>query len=249
MREESAREDLHSEHGVSYLIQTDQQTILMDLGNNIQNTDPAPLEENMARLGISMQDVDVLVISHNHPDHLGGVKWWQKSTFSAGSEQADLAGIDMYLPAALTYPGSQPVIAEQPQKIAEGVATLGRQPFVQPYPFLLRQPLEWEQSLVVNVEGQGLVVITGCGHPTIEKITARAGSLFDLPVAGVVGGLHYEGLSEKDIRAHIDFLRPFSPRLVALSPHDNGELAISLFQQAFPGAYQYLRVGEAIHLP
>jgi len=68
--------DLHMEHGVSYLVQTDDQSVLLDLGNNMQNLFPAPLDENMRKLGVTAQDLDTLVISHNHPDHVGGINVW-----------------------------------------------------------------------------------------------------------------------------------------------------------------------------
>lgn len=39
-----------------------------------------------------------------------------------------------------------------------------------------------EQSLAVNVEGKGIVLIIGYGHQTIEKIIERAQELFDEPI-------------------------------------------------------------------
>jgi 7,8-dihydropterin-6-yl-methyl-4-(beta-D-ribofuranosyl)aminobenzene 5'-phosphate synthase len=241
--------DLHSEHGVSYLIQTDQQTVLMDVGNNIQNAFPAPLDENMRKLGVSAQSVDSLVISHNHMDHVGGMKAWQSGTFSAPGGRTDLSDLPIYVPIALTYPGSLPLIADQPIKIAEGIASLGRQSFVQPFPMSIVQPLGQEQSLVVNVEDKGLVVITGCGHPGVERIVARAESLFGLPVVGVVGGLHYMGMSAEQVQPHLDFIRSLEPSLVALSPHDSDPSAIELFRSAFTDIYQEIQVGREIHFP
>jgi 7,8-dihydropterin-6-yl-methyl-4-(beta-D-ribofuranosyl)aminobenzene 5'-phosphate synthase len=47
-----------------------------------------------------------------------------------------------------------------------------------------------EQALVVNVRGLGLVVISGCGHPEIERTLAAAEQVVDAPVHGVLGGLH-----------------------------------------------------------
>jgi 7,8-dihydropterin-6-yl-methyl-4-(beta-D-ribofuranosyl)aminobenzene 5'-phosphate synthase len=245
---EVANPDLHLEHGVSYLIQTDQQTVLLDLGNNMQNAFPAPLDENMRKLGISAQDLDALVISHNHPDHVGGISAWQKGTFVAPGGRTDLSDLPTYLPISLTYPGVLPLLAEEPIKVGEGIASIGRQPFLNPFPLWIGQPVDQEQSLVVNVEGHGLVVITGCGHPGIERIIERAESLFGLPVVGVVGGLHYVGLSEEEVLPHLEFIRDLEPELVALSPHDSGEDTIELFRSAFPDTYQDIEVGTEIHL-
>jgi 7,8-dihydropterin-6-yl-methyl-4-(beta-D-ribofuranosyl)aminobenzene 5'-phosphate synthase len=241
--------DLHVEHGVSYLVQTDDQTVLLDLGNNMQNLFPAPLDENMRKLGISAQDLDTLVVSHNHPDHVGGINTWQKGTFAAPGGRTDLSGVGIFLPVNLTYPGVLPTVAEDPVQIGEGIASTGRQPFLNPFPLWIGQPVEQEQSLVVNVDGHGLVIITGCGHPGIEKIIARSESLFGLPVVGVVGGLHYVGLSEEQVIPHLDFIREREPGLVAISPHDSDKDTIELFRSAFPNAYQDIEVGNVISFP
>jgi 7,8-dihydropterin-6-yl-methyl-4-(beta-D-ribofuranosyl)aminobenzene 5'-phosphate synthase len=83
----------------------------------------------------------------------------------------------------------------------------------------------------------------------VEKIVARAESQFNQPVIGVVGGLHYMGLSEKEIRPRIDFLQPLNLKLVALSPHDSDPQAIEMFREAFADAHHYLKVGSEIQFP
>ncbi len=241
--------DLHSEHGVSYLIQTDQQTVLMDVGNNIENAFPNPLDENMGKLGISAKDMDSLVISHNHPDHVGGMKAWQSGTFSAPGGRTDLSDLPIYVPIALTFPGSLPLIADKPIRIGEGIASIGSQSFVQPFPIWVGNLVGQEQSLVVNVEGKGLVVVTGCGHPGVERIVARAESLFGIPVVGVVGGLHYMGMNAEQVQPHLDFIRSMNPSLVALSPHDSDPSTLDLFRSAFPDSYQDIQVGREIQFP
>lgn len=244
----ASRADVQTGNGVAYLIQTDDAVMLMDTGHTPSGTS-LPLAANMQALGISADSLDVIVISHNHPDHVGGLQWWLKGTFALNDSQTDLAGLAAYVPTALTYPGLQPTIAEQPQKIATGVATLGRQPFIQPFPFWLWQPLELEQSLAIQVEGHGLVLVTGCGHPSLERIVARAEALFGLPIAGVVGGLHYGVVGAQDVQPHVDFLAERRPQRVALSPHDSSPAAIEAFRAAFPAAYQDIEIGTAISLP
>ncbi len=48
-----------------------------------------------------------------------------------------------------------------------------------------------EQALAVNVEGKGIVLVVGCGHQTVPRMLHRASQLFDEPIHGIVGGLHY----------------------------------------------------------
>ncbi len=240
---------LQSEFGVSYLVRTDHAVILLDLGENEKRADPSPLENNMRLLKVDPQSIDAIVISHNHPDHVGGAHWWLKRTFSFGKQQISLSGIPVYLPVALSYPGIQPIIADQPMKITEGAAVSGTMPFLEVQPLTVINPLNVEQNLVINVEGQGLVVIAGCGHPGLEAMLQHAESAFGLPVVGVVGGLHYLNAGAAALQPHIDFLARHHPRLVALSPHDSSPAVLQAFQQAFPDAYQNVEVGVEIRFP
>jgi 7,8-dihydropterin-6-yl-methyl-4-(beta-D-ribofuranosyl)aminobenzene 5'-phosphate synthase len=133
--------------------------------------------------------------------------------------------------------------------VGPDVATTGAIPYLEGYPFYLSDPIGREQAVVVNVAGRGLVVITGCGHPTLETLVSRAEALFGQPVVGLVGGLHYEGKSAEDVQPHIRFLAARTPQLVAPSTHDSSPEALQAFQSAFRAAYQLIQVGQAIQFP
>jgi 7,8-dihydropterin-6-yl-methyl-4-(beta-D-ribofuranosyl)aminobenzene 5'-phosphate synthase len=236
-------------HGVSYLIRTDQANILLDVGNNPENLAEAPFLQNMRALGIDWEEIKYIMISHPHPDHIGGMDAWLKGRVMLGSQPVGLKAKLVYVPVDLK--GKDLVMALDPQPIvlAPGVASIGIVPFPETFPFSLFQPRGSEQSLVINVEGHGLVLITGCGHPTLEQMVTRAEAIFDLPVVGVVGGLHYPNYNAEDAQQPIQFLAARQPQLVALSPHDSSPQAIGAFQAAFPDVYQYIRVGEEIRFP
>jgi len=236
-------------HGVSYLIRTDSATILMDLGNNPAESVHLSSLQNMQALGIDWKQIDAIVISHPHPDHIGGVKAWQNKTISFGDFAGDMSKMPMYVPVPITYSGKTLIHSAEPTLISKDIATTGVISYPEVFPIYLFTPKGYEQGLVINVAGQGLVMITGCGHPTMEKLVSRAEALYDQQVVGVVGGLHYEKLSAEDVQSHIQFLEARHPKLVALSPHDSSPEALQSFQSAFPEAYQFVRVGEAIQFP
>lgn len=48
-----------------------------------------------------------------------------------------------------------------------------------------------EQAIIARLKDKGLVVFTGCGHPTIETIVQMAQRISDEPVYAVGGGLHF----------------------------------------------------------
>jgi 7,8-dihydropterin-6-yl-methyl-4-(beta-D-ribofuranosyl)aminobenzene 5'-phosphate synthase len=96
--EASAEESFDFGHGVSYLIRTDSSSILMDLGNNPAESAQLPSMQNMQTLGIAWDEIDAVVVSHPHPDHVGGVKAWQDKTLSFGDFTGDLSEMPIYVP-------------------------------------------------------------------------------------------------------------------------------------------------------
>lgn len=236
-------------HGLSYLIKTDSAAILMDVGNNPAETDVTPLSLNMPALGVSWDQIDAVIFSHFHPDHVGGVEAWKAGKVSLGTEVVDFEGKPVYAPSNFDFPGATLTLLPNPSVLHPGVATIGTIEYGETYPVSLYAASGAEQVLAVNVDGQGIVLIVGCGHPTVERIVARAEALFEQPVVGIAGGLHYEGFDFADVQPHIEFLSSHHLKLVALSPHDSSPEALEAFQSTFADHYHTLRVGESIQFP
>ena len=258
-----ANAGLRGEAGVSYLIRTDRSTILFDVGGNLEGSDPSPLVANMKQLGITLGDIDVIVISHNHTDHVGGLQYAMQKTFSLDSKQGDLQGKRVYVPIPMTYPGIEPVVVRAPAVIAPGVATIG------PIPSQIYMGPVNEQALAIQVEGKGVVLVVGCGHQGLSRVLDRAAELFDAPLYGVVGGLHYpvprgrlvnkEGIDQQrwssygpgtgptpeDVQRDIELIAGKGPQWVSLSPHDSSDEMIEAFRTKFGARFHDLRVGEA----
>ena len=255
----AARDDLAGESGVSYLLRDDDTTILFDVGLNRRNEHPSPLLRNMHALGVSLDEVDCVVISHLHLDHVGGMAYQRQRTFALSGEPLSLAGKQALVPEPMTHPTAQVEIVEHPHVISPGVASLG--PIPRQLFFFGWTP---EQSLAINVAGKGIVVVSGCGHSTLQHIVDRAEMLFDEPIYAVIGGLHYPvtgswvqrvfgsdkwpwtPINQEDVNASIAYLQRRNPHVVALSPHDSCDWSIDAFRQAFGLAYHELQVGDEI---
>jgi 7,8-dihydropterin-6-yl-methyl-4-(beta-D-ribofuranosyl)aminobenzene 5'-phosphate synthase len=234
-------------HGVSYLIRTDSSTILLDVGNNPEQQNVAPFVQNMQKLGIEWSEIERIVISHPHPDHIGGLTAWRQRTISFGELPDELGERLVFVPHATTYKGA--IHATIPTLPAPDVATTGVISYREAWPLSLFAPKGGEQALVVHIAGHGLVLITGCGHPGLERLVERAESLYGAQVVGVVGGLHYTNAAAVELQPHIQFLQSRLVSLVALSPHDSGPETLAAFGTAFPDAYHTLKVGEPIRFP
>lgn len=264
----TASDELAGEGGVAYLVKADDSSILFDMGFNLRNREPSPLLRNMRNLGVNVGDIDAVFISHPHVDHVGGFKNSRRKTFGISRKPLDLGGVKAYLPCALSNPTTDCVVCEEPVVIAQGVASTGtipRQLF-----FVGQTP---EHMLAVKVKGMGMVVVVGCGHPTLERIIDRAEMLFDDPIYAVVGGLHlpltdsrlkfmgvpilrfvgtgkwpWDPINRADVAFDISYLKERNPSLVALSPHDSCDVAIGMFESAFGDAYRHVVVGEKIEI-
>jgi metal-dependent hydrolase (beta-lactamase superfamily II) len=259
--------ELRGEMGVSYLIETDEHRILFDVGQNTLQESPSPLEHNMKTLGVALDSIDTVFISHNHFDHVGGKPRQKGRTFSVGLQQVPLPNVRAFVPIPMTYPGLSPIHAGEPTGIGKGVASTGTIP---------RQLVfGWidEQALVVNVADRGTVLIVGCGHQTIPKLLERYDEVFDEPLYGIVGGLHFpvpEGrlkllgldvqrrlasgtgvlspLTTDEVKDQMNQLHERNLGLVAVGGHDSSDEVIAMFNDTFGDAYRHVRVGERIVL-
>jgi 7,8-dihydropterin-6-yl-methyl-4-(beta-D-ribofuranosyl)aminobenzene 5'-phosphate synthase len=175
---------LTGEPGVSYLIRAGGMRVLFDSGLSGGRPQSA-LACNAAMLGAGLGDLDAVVISHLHADHVGGLRAMRRRTFAFAAEPLEPRGVPAYVPTPMRHPRADIAVTVGPRVIGPGMAVLPPLPRML---FWIRYVTE--QALVVNVRGFGLVLISGCGHPRIEQILAVTEQVLDVPIRAVVGGLH-----------------------------------------------------------
>jgi 7,8-dihydropterin-6-yl-methyl-4-(beta-D-ribofuranosyl)aminobenzene 5'-phosphate synthase len=107
-----------------------------------------------------------------------------------------------------------------PLLIADGVLLSGemheQEPF-EPIPDNLRVERDGaivpdsfmgEQTLIANLKGRGLVVVTSCSHRGIVGICRHAARITGVPkVHAVIGGFHLSGLKEERVTRVVDAFR------------------------------------------
>lgn len=169
---------LKSDWGFSCLIEReDMPGILFDTGAN-----GSILLHNMDKLTIDPLSIDMVVISHAHWDHRGGL-----SRFLDENKE-----VKVYIPESCPQPtdAKEVIRIKEPLEILSGVFSTGELKGI-------------EQSLAVRTE-KGLAVIAGCSHPGVENILNSA-SQFGKPYA-LIGGLH--GFNQFDVIRDLNLVCP-----------------------------------------
>ncbi len=159
--------DLETGWGFSCCVEC-KEKILFDTG-----WDGNILLRNLKRLGIQPESIDKIVISHNHWDHIGGL--------------VDLLNVNdslrVYIPPSFSSNLKREISRRaemieviEGMEISDNCITTGE----------LDKGIK-EQSLLLKTE-KGIVILTGCSHPGVEKIMNVA-KKYD-KVYGIVGGFH-----------------------------------------------------------
>jgi len=253
------------EEGVSYLVRSDLGSMLLDVGFG-----PArkAFGHNMRRLGISLDDIDALVISQLHADHMGGVRAAKERAVAVPEGLGPTDTIPCFLPDQAKAEGFDAELVENPRFLTAGLATTG--PLARALFFL---GFTREQALVARVSGKGLVIITGCGHPTIQTILEMVGHMSSEPVYAVIGGLHFpvngarskipgiqlqavfgtglppwHSIGHRHLTEAIDAINRSGARRVLLSAHDTSDEALERFGRELTADTEVLRAGQSYRI-
>jgi 7,8-dihydropterin-6-yl-methyl-4-(beta-D-ribofuranosyl)aminobenzene 5'-phosphate synthase len=175
-----------------------ERTLLFDTGVSTSG-----VVENMRRLGIAPADVEVIVLSHGHWDHVTGVEglvkvlgrthlpvmihpefWSRRRIRFPGLDPAELPASSR---SALEDMGFTIVEERQPSFLLDGAVLItGEVDRTTPFEIGFQGHEAWrdgawqpdplildDQALIVSLGDRGLVVLSGCGH------------------AGIVNTVHY----------------------------------------------------------
>jgi len=218
--------------GISAYITFNGKRILFDVG-----AETSILLKNIGALGLNVEQIEAIVISHNHWDHvygLPGVTAYAENPpklyVPSSSEEAILA----------QNPSAEVIPIHGPMQILRGIWSTG--PIRTIYK---NRPLS-EQALVISND-EGLYIVTGCAHVGIINIIEHARQMFaERPIVLVAGGLHLVNATEREIRDIVAGLKQRGVRKIAPS-HCTGCLATGIFKQEWGADYVRLYLGHTYH--
>jgi len=221
-------ERLKSAHGFSCLVEIDDKKILFDTGG-----DSETLLSNMEMLGIKPTQIDLVVLSHIHGDHTGGMHGFLEKNSKA----------TMYISSS--FPDS---FREEIKSIGANFVDVSESIKIWDSVYSTGELGTWikEQSLVIDAE-KGLIVITGCAHPGIINIVRKVKEQFNKNVYLVLGGFHLSEASDPELKSIIKEFRQLGVQKVAPC-HCSGDRARELFKTEYKDNFIDLGVGNIINI-
>lgn len=243
---------LMAEHGLSLWIETGEQRILFDTGQG------AALVPNAWALGVDLAEADILVLSHGHYDHVGGIPqvlrrarkleiYCHPGVVLPRYAIRDGAARAIHMPkdsssALDRFPLERLHWIQNPVSLPGDVGLTGPVPRESGFEdtggafFLDREgrqadPIEDDLALWIRTD-EGLVVCVGCCHAGLLNTLNRVQKLNDgMRIRAVIGGLHLLNAGRERLDRTVAALLALDPDLV-IPCHCTGEDASAVLLNA-----------------
>ena len=210
------------EWGYSALVEVDGHKILYDTGLSADL-----VLRNAKALKVDLSDVEDVVLSHNHYDHVGGLMSLRRelSKINPRAMSRVHVGAGIFEPrwsesgedhnglrlirAEYLATGGAFVVHDKPTELFPGVWLTGPVPRTNDEknwtpglsldtPQGRREDNVPEDSALIFNTGQGIIILTGCAHAGIVNITEYARRIIgNKPIVAMIGGLHLFSASDQ----------------------------------------------------
>lgn len=262
------RSGLMGEHGLALWLDLGNTCVLFDTGQT------GLLVRNAAELGLGLDAVDMIVLSHGHYDHTGGLahvlRMVEAPVVLAYHPDAllDRRHRDRRGTRTIGMPGDsrraleggnvRPRVVTGPVAFGGGVNLTGEIPRLHPQEvvdegFRLANeaqeadPFRDDQALWLET-GEGPVVLLGCAHAgvinTLDYVLKMSGAR---RIAGLIGGLHLNAAADARIEWTMEQLQRFDIGRI-FPMHCTGTRAVAALWSAFPGRCLPVGAGTTLEL-
>lgn len=255
---------MEKDWGFSALVEVGGKRILFDTGNNSEI-----FAHNVKAKGVDLTKLDFVVMSHRHGDHMGGLNYLlsvnpnvaiyaPKENFGVfgSSFPGNFYRRNESLPPEMRYfDGKPPETLRFGTPWPQGKFTwVAQTTEVAPGFHLILLKGTWgvdldvmEISLAIDTP-EGIVLVVGCSHPTIEKIVEAVKAAINKPIHIVVGGLHLLPAKDEETQRIATALHD-TWKVEWMAPgHCTGEPAFEILKKTFGDRYLYAGLGTTIAL-
>ncbi|MDM0652930.1 MBL fold metallo-hydrolase [Clostridium perfringens] len=260
-------DEYENKHGLSFHIETEKHNILFDLGP--KNT----FLTNAKKLNINLEEVDIVVISHGHNDHGGGLEEFLKINNKAKvyihkdafNEYYSMAGIfkkyiglDKELkknPRIILTEGDMKIddevylfsVVENRHKVSKFNKVL----YKRVDGMYLEDDFVHEQSLIITEDNKN-VLMGGCAHNDIRNIIDKAEVIIGKDLDYVISGFHIfnpsTGISESDLFINTlgDNLNKRNTKFYTC--HCTGMRAFKMLEEKLQDKIEYISTGQVLNI-
>lgn len=224
--------EFYGQFGLSLLMEAEVGSesikILVDTGLSSE-----PLLHNMKLLDIDPSDIDQVFLTHCHYDHTGGLggvsevlnkgtKVFAHPEVFRGCyvlrQNNRYIGIPERSSKEKVEKNCRWILRREPYCLMAGVMSTGEIERVTSYEprenvhievggEMVQDPENDDMSLVINVAGKGLVIVSGCSHAGIVNIMKQAQRITGVQkIIGVLGGFHLRVANEEQLSKTVDEL-------------------------------------------
>ena len=152
--------------------------------------------------------------------------------------------------------GAEMILSKGPYQLGPGCWTTGFVPrlsfeksgrpsdhFYREGDAFIRDDLDEDQAIIINVRDKGLVIVSGCAHAGIVNTVNYAREISGVDrVWAIIGGFHLARSTDEEVERTVAEIKGYSPVLVAPS-HCTGFQAIRRFAAEMPAEFVLGLVG------
>lgn len=223
---EPAVPGLKSDFGYAVYIHADGKRILLDTG-----TDPDVMEHNLVAAGVDMNELDMVVISHNHHDHAGGLE----------RIRAMKPNVPVYVPPNQDFPVDDVQVVEDHLQVTSNV-------------FVIRGHTDVptggvsDDLSVVLRSRSGPYVLSTCSHSGVGQIVDRASKVTGEDVYYFSGGARLVHRPEGDTQIVAEALEQRKVQVVSPSHCSLSHRVDKEFREALGERVRGSQLGKKIEV-